>query len=90
MIMIMILLLLIIMANRSQTLCARRCAKSFIYKHCLIYEAGTAVNLTDPIRKVRFTEFIQGHSQLVAKPGPAPGQRDTGACELAGQEGPES
>ena len=58
MIMIMILLLLIIMANRSQTLCARRCAKSFIYKHCLIYEAGTAVNLIDPIRKVRFTEFI--------------------------------
>lgn len=49
MIMIMILLLLIIMANRSHTLCARRCAKSFIYKHCLTYEAGTAVNLIDPI-----------------------------------------
>lgn len=78
------------MANRSQTLCTRRCAKGFIYKHCLIYEAGTAVNLTDPMRKVRFTELTQGHSQLVAKPGPAPGQRDAGARELAGQEGPES
>lgn len=65
--MIMILLLLLIMANRSQTLCARRCAKSFIYKHCLIYEAGTAVNLIDPIRK----EVHRTHSRSLTAGGKA-------------------
>lgn len=47
----------------------------FIYKPCLVYEAGTVVILIYPTRKVKFTEPAQGHPQLVVKPGPAPGQR---------------
>ena len=73
--MIMILIILLItLTCLKHLLCARQWAGCFIYMHCLIDEAGTVV-IIHPIRKVKFTELAQGHSQLVVKPGrlPCPG-----------------
>lgn len=88
MIMILIILLITLMCLK-HLLCARQCARCFIYMHCLIDEAGTVV-IIHPIRKVKFTELAQGHSQLVVKPGRLPGRCDAKAREGVGGRRTES
>lgn len=55
-----------------------------------LYEAGTVVFLISPVRKVKFTEFAQGHAQLVVKPGPARGSLTPKLVKLLGHKEPES